>query len=844
MTFCRSVSSISVPAMRSMAGTALFMTLMVAAPLSIANASAKNPPAGSAVFDWQSLPPLPKEAGKWGSFAGTSNGALIVAGGTGPEKLPTDEIWVLETSAGKWKQSGRLPYPLSHGVSVSTARGLICLGGSDGKRHRAEVFRLEHLGGRVAISTLPPMPAPTARSCGLKIGNTLFIAGGLENPDAKQAMANFWAIDLTSLFASTRGEGEDEGDGTGSMEAGDWSILNTWPGSKRMSAVAGSQQGLFFLFGGEQLEQGRRSPLADAYCYDPTAKAWTEIAAPPFDLSGAPSPAAPLGKSHLAILGGSDEICCYHTITNTWITVGRFYDEAAPSQITPVRWRNGFVLPGGRLSPDRGTTEVLLALPKKRTHAFGWLDYTVVAIYMGSLIGMGIYFSRREKSTGDFFIAGRRIPWWAAGMSIFGTQLSAITFMAVPAMAYATNWAYSMENVMIVLMVPVVVCFYIPFYQRLRITSAYEYLEKRFNTPTRLLASLSFIMFQFGRMGIVLFLPALALSTVTGTNIYWCILAMGVLATCYTAMGGIEAVIWTDVVQVAVLLGGALLCLIIMVLHIDGGLACIFSEGLAHSKLQMAALDGNATQACLWVIAIGAGGGVLVSYTSDQAVIQRYLTTADEKAAARGLWTSGLLTIPATILFFGLGTALWAFYRSQPQLLNPTGQIDDIFPWFIANQLPAGLTGLVIAGIFAASMSSLDSSINSVTTAITVDFYHRFLPNLTERAYLGFARAITVLLGGVGTACGCLIAYLNNPSMWDQYLMVLGLFGGGLCGLFMLGIFTCRAHGPGALVGFFTSAAVLAFVIFAHPYTLVSLCDNRIANLFRCRSICKYPHSV
>ena len=178
---------------------------------------------------------------------------------------------------------------------------------------------------------------------------------------------------------------------------------------------------------------------------------------------------------------------------------------------------------------------------------------------MLSLVVMGFYFSRREKGTDDFFLGGKRIPWWAAGLSIFGTQLSAITFMAIPAKAFATDWLYVLLTVGILAVCPVIIICFLPFFRRLNVTSAYEYLELRFNLPVRLYGSASFLFFQLGRMSIVVLLPAIALSAVTGLNVYMCIIVMGVLCTLYTVLGGIEAVIWTDVIQVIVLMGGTFL---------------------------------------------------------------------------------------------------------------------------------------------------------------------------------------------------------------------------------------------------------------------------------------------
>src|SRR5690606_10274895 len=425
---------------------------------------------------------------------------------------------------------------------------------------------------------------------------------------------------------------------------------------------------------------------------------------------------------------------------------------------------------------------------------------------------IGVYYARRERSTNDYFLGGNRIPWWAAGLSIFGTQLSAITFLSIPAKTYQSNWVFFLVNMTIVAVAPIIIYRYLPFFRKLNITSAYEYLEKRFSLTVRLLGGLAFLLFQFGRMGIVIFLPSLALNAVLDINIFLCIVLIGGLSMTYTFMGGIEADIWNDVFQVVLLLGGALLSLILIANQVDGGLGTIVSTGMEAGKFKLANLTWDITTDALWVVVIGSFFGNLVSYTSDQAVVQRYLTTETTRKARKSIRTNAILTVPATLIFFSLGTALWVFYKTRPELLDPMSQSDDIFPWFIAQQLPPGVSGLVIAGVFAAAMSTLDSSMNSMSAVITTDFYKRLKPDATDKQHLKVARYTTLVLGLIGISTAVYMAMLEKAAMWDQYLKVVGLFGGGLAGMFLAGVFTRRIHAAAIIVGFFTSGVVL-FVI-------------------------------
>ena len=447
------------------------------------------------------------------------------------------------------------------------------------------------------------------------------------------------------------------------------------------------------------------------------------------------------------------------------------------------------------------------------TKGFVWIDYITLSLYLLILILIGFYFARREKGTEDFFLAGYRIPWWAAAASIFATQLSAITYMATPAMVYRTNWIYAGGNFAVIAMIPIFVFFYLPFFKQLKVETAYEYLEIRFNPMARVLGSISFLAFQVGRMGVVLFLPALALQIITGFDIYWCIILMGVLATVYTVAGGVEAVIWTDVLQVVVLMGGGVVCLFIIVGHIDGGVSGVISMGTSANKFKLVDWGWDITTTSLFVVLAGRALEQLISYGSDQTVVQRYLVTPSLRDAQKSLWAKACLTLVGTFLFFGLGTALWAFYKTNPGHLNITGRTDDIFPWFIVHELPFGVSGLLIAGLLAASMSSLDSSMNSMASSITNDFYRRFTrKERSEHHYLRFARILTVLLGVLGTGLALYFAYLQTKSMWDQYIKVIGLFGGGVAGMFVAGIFTRRIHGLGIVVGLFCSAVCVYFV--------------------------------
>ncbi len=780
--------------------------------LTVACSTRPRPPLGE---EHLGISPLPQPIS--GHFVGVSGGALLAIGGTsfpvplfsGGRKVWHDAVQAVEFGREPWRTVFTLDHPLAYGGSVTTDEGVICLGGSDGSRHYAEVFRLRYENGRIAKTSLPSLPQPLAMMGAAKLGNTIYVAGGQTAPDATEALRAFWALDLSARDPQ-------------------WRQLDPWPGDGRILPVVASQDGAVHVISGAALSpdaegKAERRYLADGFAWRP-ATGWKRIADAPQPLVAAP--AATIGPVHLLVFGGDDganarrvqelkenhpgfsrRMTVYHTITNTWADAGDYALGLVTT--TAVPWLNRIVIPGGEDRPGHRDGRVFEMAPTRSIGSFGWLDYAVLALYLAPNLLLGFYLSRRSKTTRDFFLGGGRIPWWAAGLSIYGTQLSAITYLAVPAKAYAEDLTYVIAHLCIIFVAPVVIYFYLPFFRRLNVTSAYEYLERRFNLAVRLFGSASFILLQAGRLAIVMLLPALALAAVSGLNVYASIFLMGVFCTIYTMKGGIEAVVWTDVIQSIVLLGGAVVALTVLVLGVDGGVGKILSLGWNDGKLHMFTWTGDYTTTAVWVVLFGNLLSVMIPYTTDQTVIQKYMTTRDEKQSVNAIWMNAWLTIPTSILFFGLGVALYAFYKTHPMRLNPTLQTDAIFAWFIAREMPPGLAGVVVAGIFAAAMSTLSSSMNSIATAVVTDFYARLRPAAADATRLALARRVTVVMGLLGTGAALLMATVEIKSLWDLFLQILGLFGGALAGVFALGIFTRRAHGAGALVGIVVSAAVL-----------------------------------
>ena len=425
-------------------------------------------------------------------------------------------------------------------------------------------------------------------------------------------------------------------------------------------------------------------------------------------------------------------------------------------------------------------------------------DIVVIAVYLALMAGMGFWFMRRNKDADAYFKAGGRLPWWVVSLSIYATMFSSITFISVPAMSFSGNMTYYVISFGIPLMAPIVVKWYLPFFRKLKLTSAYEYLEVRFNLPCRLFASTAFILFMVARTAIVAYLPALAITAVTGFDINLSILAVVAITILYCTIGSVEAVIWSDFVQSIILIGSTALILVWAICGTDGGFSGFLSQGLDAGKFKVFDWALDFTKPCFWVVFVGGMVANLASYTSDQCVVQRYMTTPDEKGAARSILFNGVLSFFNCFVFFAMGVALWTFYQSHAGALPAGTKPDAVLPVFIARELPTGLSGLVLAAVAAATMSTLSANLNSAASAFTTDFYRRLWKGRNE---LLCGKICTVAVGVAGGLFALWLANADIGNIYDQFQRFLGILTGGLGCLFFMGIFMKRVNGFGATCG-------------------------------------------
>jgi solute:Na+ symporter, SSS family len=462
--------------------------------------------------------------------------------------------------------------------------------------------------------------------------------------------------------------------------------------------------------------------------------------------------------------------------------------------------------------------------------AFGTIDYAILFVYIIGITLFGSWFMRNQSDAKDFFLAGRRMGWFPVGLSVMATNFSAISFLGMPGYIVGNDMVMAIAIISLVWVLPLTVYLFLNFFYRLQLYTAYEYIEKRFNPELRALSSGLFLFLRLGWLATALYATSLALSTITGLGLVPCVLIIGLLATIYAALGGMEAVIWTDVVQVFILVAAMVLVLWICLTEIPGGLGEIWSVSRGEGRTRIFSFHTDITRLSTWSVLIGASFINLATYGVDQVIVQRCFATRDFKTMKQSVWIHGLIVIPLIAALALIGLCIFAYYTIFPERLAEGLNSDQWFSHFIVHQLPIGISGLVVAGLFAATMSSVDSGINSLTAATMIDFYRRFwrkeqyaasreavnLSNAvslaTTRWELMLSRVLTLFWGGVAT----LIAiFVNRLGTIMEIIQILnGLTAGVLLGVFLLGVLTHRANGWGALISVFLGLGTVAYVAF------------------------------
>ena len=470
------------------------------------------------------------------------------------------------------------------------------------------------------------------------------------------------------------------------------------------------------------------------------------------------------------------------------------------------------------------------------------LDISIIAAYLLGMLFVGGYFSGRNRDAEQFTSAKGTIPGWAIGISIYATFLSSNTFLGVPGKSFGGNWNSFVFSLSMPLAAWVAVKYFVPFYRTTGEVSAYTHLEHRFGAWARTYAVVCFLLTQLARMGSIFFGIALTLQALTGFSMVSVMLVVGLCIILYTVMGGIEAVIWTEVVQAVIKTFGAILIIIVVIKDMPGGFSKIMELGSRNDKFSLGSFSLDFTQSTFWVILLYGFFINLNNFGMDQNYVQRYHAAKTSKAASRSLWLCVWLYVPASLLFFFIGTCLFSYYNIHPDMLNvvkeqaarerlPAGALpaqisrlaatfqpsdygDKVMPNFIVTRIPAGLSGLIIAAIMSAAMSTISSGMNASATVFSEDIYRRYFnKNASQKQKLRILYAGTVAFGLAGMITG--VAMTGAKSILDMWWVLSGIFAAGMLGIFLLGILSRQTGNHAAIFAAVIGVLVIFWMTFS-----------------------------
>ena len=470
-----------------------------------------------------------------------------------------------------------------------------------------------------------------------------------------------------------------------------------------------------------------------------------------------------------------------------------------------------------------------------------FIDLLVITLYMLAMVLTGLWFSRKSKNAEQFTKASGTIPGWAIGLSIYATFLSSNTFLGVPGKSFGSNWNAFVFSLSMPLAAWVSAKYFIPFYRQSGEISAYTHLEHRFGAWARTYAVLCFLLTQLARIGSVFFGIALSLQALTGFSMSAIMIVVGIIIIIYTVMGGIEAVIWTEVVQAIIKTLGAVLILYLVVSKMPGGIQHIIEIGQKDNKFSLGSFSPDFTSSTFWVILLYGFFINLTNFGIDQTYVQRYHATTTQKAASKSLWLCVKLYIPASFLFFVIGSCLYGYYQVHPELtdglklkaaaerlssvatneqiaalaatLKPSDYGDKVMPHFMVTSIPTGLVGLIVSAILSAAMSTISSGMNASATVFTEDIYKRYInKNITDKQTLRLLYISTFVFGVLGIVAG--IAMIGVKSILDIWWQLSGILATGMLGLFLLGIVSKQTKNTEAFIATIIGILVILWMTF------------------------------
>ena len=447
------------------------------------------------------------------------------------------------------------------------------------------------------------------------------------------------------------------------------------------------------------------------------------------------------------------------------------------------------------------------------------IDTGIVVVYLSGVALLGVYFARRQKTTEDYFLAARSVPGWVVAFSILGTICGSATFVGHPGNVFHENMflipSHLMPLVVMLLLARRIVVFY---RHNVRMT-AYEYLQQRFGYPARAYGAATFLVSRVADVSVTYYFLALATAVLTGWDVTAVILILGAITVLYTLIGGIQAVVWTDVVQGIFLVGGGLLCILIILFGSDAGPSQILATAWEGGKFEVGRWQWDATQNNQWLLILGSIVAWLQSFCCNQHNVQRYLLARSDREAVRGAVMGAGACVPVWLLFMLLGALLWSYYQFSAEVVpaDVMAVKDRIVPYFVSTHFPAGLKGMVLAALIAAAMSSLDSDLNSLATVVVNDFFGKLRPRASESLRLLVGRISVVGLGAASILLALQWTRIDSASLVEFSLTMTMIFTGGILGLFAVGMLFRWTLARGAYLG------IMACLLFTAWATLTQV---------------------
>jgi solute:Na+ symporter, SSS family len=428
-----------------------------------------------------------------------------------------------------------------------------------------------------------------------------------------------------------------------------------------------------------------------------------------------------------------------------------------------------------------------------------FIDYFIILIVLGITLYLGFRFAKKQNTTENYFLSKGNFPSWALGLSLLSTLISSVTFLGYPAQGYTSNWILLVQGLMVPVVLLGVIWFIVPLFRKVIGLSTYEYFEKRFGVFARYYSSSSFIIRQFAGMGTVLFLIAVAINKMTSINPFIILAVVGAVLVIVNLKGGIQTVIWLDVFQGFMLFASGIICLIVLLISIKGGVPEAIKVATENNRAGFGPYDLKFTQLTLIVMIINGAFYAIQKYGTDQTVVQRYLTAKTDKSAIKASLLGISLTVPIWTIFMFIGTALFVFYKQQglPQGIKA----EAVFPYFIMTQLPVGIVGFIVAALISAAICSLSADLNSLAAVGMQDYYKKFRPNKIDKQYLFVSKTFVVISGFISIIIGALYLVVGNEGVLGVIFTIYAIFSGGIVGIFLLGLFSARTNRQGVNIG-------------------------------------------